>query len=78
MTVLAAIRGVNQCVHFGVSINEGNIFLNTASPDPAFVAYLSATEPGAGASISASDVKVATETHNPNRYRVSQCAVALD
>ncbi len=48
-TVLGVVRGVNLVVDVGIGANEGDVFVDAASLDVAFVAHLSATKPGAGA-----------------------------
>jgi hypothetical protein len=77
--VLGAVRRVDLVVDAGVGLlHEGDVFLNAAGPDPAFVVHLRDAEPGTAAPLEGSDVEVVAEADDPNRHRVSQCAVTSE
>ena len=74
--VLGAVRGIEFVVDVVVGVHEGDVFVDAASLDVAFVAHLSATEPGGGAPVNGSDVEVVAVADDPNRHGVSQRTVA--
>src|SRR5215208_573044 len=49
--VLVAVGGVDLVVEVGVGVGEGDVLVDAAGPDVAFVAYLGAGEPAAGAPV---------------------------
>src|SRR2546430_5109251 len=63
--VLCAGRGVDLVVEVGVGVHEGDVFVDAASPDVAFLAHLSATEPSGGAPVNGSDVAVVAAAADP-------------
>jgi hypothetical protein len=65
--VLGAVGGVDLVVHV-VRLDEENVFLDAAGPDPTFVAHLSGTEPGGRAPVDGPDVEVVAEADDPDRY----------
>ena len=76
--VLCAVGGVDLVIDIAVGVHEGDVFVNATSLDVAFVARLSATEPGGGAPVDGSDVEVVAVADDPNRHRISQRAVASE
>ena len=77
--VLGKVRGIDLVIDLGVGLlHKGDILFHAACSDVPFVAYLHATEPGGGASVSSSDVEIVTVTDNPYRHRVSQRAIASE
>jgi hypothetical protein len=60
------------------SLNEGDILLDAAGPDPAFASYLSAPKPSGHAPVHRSDVEVVAIAYDPYRNPFSQSAVASE
>jgi hypothetical protein len=76
--VLGAVCSVDLVLDVTVSvgdIHEGDVFLDTAGPDPAFVAHLGASVPRGGAPVYGPDVEVIAYADDPDRHRVSQRAI---
>lgn len=74
--VLSAVHGVDLVVDVGVGLlHKGDVFLDAAGPDPAFMAHLSAPEPGGGAPVNGADVEVVAEADDPDRHPLAQRAV---
>ena len=67
--VLGAVRGIDLIVDGVVSVHllESNLFVDSASPNMAFVACLSATKPGGCAPVHRADVEVIAVTDDPVR-----------
>lgn len=57
-------------------LDEGDVLLEAADPDPTFVALLRATKPGAGAPVHGADVEVVAEADDPDRHWLAQRAIA--
>ena len=74
--ILVAINGVDLVEDGGIGVGKGNVFLDAAGVDAAFVANLSATKPGGGAPVGGSDVEIVAKANDPDCHRLSQRSIA--
>jgi hypothetical protein len=56
--IFGPVGNVDLVVEAVVSIREGDVFVDAAGPDVAFVSYLGAAKPGGGGPVDGADVKI--------------------
>src|SRR4029450_7547454 len=74
--VLVAVGGVDGVVEVGVGVGEGDVLVDAAGPDVAFVAHLGAGEPATGAPVHGPDIEVVADADDPDGPRAAQGVVA--
>jgi hypothetical protein len=73
--VLGAVRGIDVVVEVGGNVKEDHILLQIASPDSSFPALLAVAEPSGAVPVCGADIKVAADANDPDRHRISECAI---